>query len=57
MNSDFSELIQYLDDKFAGVSSQLKDLKETKVDKSDYHTKLIAMKSGSTKSPKNSASN
>ncbi len=35
MKEDFSELIEYLDEKFSNIDSQLSDLKENKADKSD----------------------
>ena len=35
MKSDFSELIQYLDEKFFKIDAQLSDIKENKADKSD----------------------
>lgn len=50
MNNDFSELIQYLDEKFFKIDenffkidSQLVDLKETKTDKSDFRELVNAV--------------
>lgn len=35
MKENFSELIEYLDEKFSNIDLQLGDLKENKADKSD----------------------
>lgn len=35
MKEDFSELIQYLDEKFAGIDAKLDNLQENKADKAD----------------------
>lgn len=43
MNNDFSELIQYLDDKFYKIDLQLEHLKENKTDKSDFRELMIAV--------------
>ena len=43
MNNDFSELIQYLDDKFHGINSQLEYLKENKTDKSDFRELMTSV--------------
>lgn len=43
MNNDFSELIQYLDDKFYKIDLQLENLKETKTDKSDFRELVTAV--------------
>ena len=43
MNNDFSELIQYLDDKFHRINSQLEYLKENKTDKSDFRELMTAV--------------
>ena len=43
MNNDFSELIQYLDDKFHSINSQLEYLKENKTDKSDFRELMTAV--------------
>ena len=43
MNNDFSELIQYLDERFAKIDTQLEYIKENKVDKSDFNNLLTAV--------------
>ena len=43
MNNDFSELIQYLDDKFHRINSHLEYLKENKTDKSDFRELMTAV--------------
>ena len=43
MNNDFSELIQYLDDKFHSINSQLEYLKENKTDKSDFRELMTSV--------------
>jgi len=43
MNNDFSELIQYLDEKFSKVDLQLEYLKENKTDKSDFRELITAV--------------
>ena len=43
MNKDFSELVQYLDEKFSKIDIQLEYLKENKVDKSDFNNLLTAV--------------
>lgn len=43
MNNDFSELIQYLDDKFYKVDLQLEYLKENKTDKADFRELMNAV--------------
>ncbi len=43
MKEDFSELIQYLDDKFSNIDSQLDYLKGHKADKSDVQELMTAV--------------
>ena len=43
MNGDFSELIQYLDEKFNRIDSKLGNLEENKADKSDVNNLLNAI--------------
>ncbi len=43
MNKDFSELIQYLDEKFSKIDIQLEYIKENKVDKSDFNNLFTAV--------------
>jgi len=45
MNNDFSELIQYLDEKFSKIDIQLEYIKENKTDKSDFNNLLTAVDS------------
>ena len=45
MERDFSELIEYLDKKFANIDGQLSDLKENKADKSDMNNLTNAVDS------------
>jgi len=40
MNQDFSKLIEYLDKRFTKIDKGLKDLKQTKADKSDVRELL-----------------
>ena len=43
MGKDFSELIQYLDEKFSVIDEKLNNLQETKTDKSDFNNLLNAV--------------
>lgn len=43
MNQDFSELTQYLDEKFISIDEKLEDLRENKADKSDVNNLLNAI--------------
>ena len=43
MEKDFSELIQYLDEKFNIVDKKLDSLQETKTDKSDFNNLVNAV--------------
>lgn len=43
MNKDFSELIEYLDQKFLSIDEKLEHLKETKADKSDVNNLMNAI--------------
>jgi len=43
MEKDFSELVEYLDKKFANIDRQLLSLKENKADKSDTNDLMNAV--------------
>jgi len=43
MKEDFSELVEYLDEKFSNIDRQLENLKENKADKSDMNTLFNAV--------------
>ncbi len=43
MNQDFSELIEYLDEKFINIDEKLEDLRLNKADKSDVDNLLKAI--------------
>jgi uncharacterized coiled-coil DUF342 family protein len=43
MKEDFSELIQYLDEKFTGIDGKLDGLQDTKADKTDVHNLVNAV--------------
>ena len=43
MNNDFSELIQYLDEKFSKIETKLDKLEENKADRSDVNNLLNAI--------------
>lgn len=43
MNKDFSEIIEYLDKKFANVDEKLDSLQENKADKSDVRDLMNAV--------------
>jgi uncharacterized coiled-coil DUF342 family protein len=43
MNQNFSELIEYLDEKFTNIDEKLEDLRENKADKSDVNNLLNAI--------------
>ncbi len=43
MKEDFSELIQYLDEKFANIDGKLDNLQENKADKSDINGLMTAI--------------
>ena len=43
MKEDFSELIQYLDEKFANIDEKLDGLQENKADKSDVNNLMTAI--------------
>ena len=43
MEKDYSELIEYLDKKFANIDEQLLDLKENKADKEDLNNLINAV--------------
>jgi len=43
MEKDFSELVQYLDEKFANIDGKLDNLQENKADKSDVNGLMTAI--------------
>jgi len=43
MNQDFSELIRYLDKKFANIDGKLDNLQDKKADKSDVNELMTAI--------------
>ncbi|HCC60329.1 MAG: hypothetical protein A2402_01520 [Candidatus Staskawiczbacteria bacterium RIFOXYC1_FULL_37_43] len=43
MKEDFTELVEYLDEKFSNIDRQLENLKENKTDKSDMNTLFNAV--------------
>ena len=43
MEKDFSELVQYLDEKFANIDGKLDNLQENKADKSDVNSLITAI--------------